>query len=440
MGRAVNTAALRIPAFDGLWDDVMGHRKSEFWMKGGRGSTKSSFISLCIVLLVVQNPWANAVCVRRFGNTLRDSVYAQISWAISELGLSEWFDDRKSPLEFVYRPTGQRIVFRGLDDPLKAKSVKFDRGYCAISWFEELDQLRGWDDVSSALKSFRRGGDAFWTFYSYNPPKSAWNWVNEKAEEMAAKPGCSVHHSTYLDVVEGGHADWLGRPFVDEAEYLRDTNETAYRWEMLGEVTGTGGNVFDNIKAEPITDAEIAGFEHFRNGVDWGWFPDPWRFVRCAYVKRTRSLYVFEEHHEVRKEAVETARIVRAALTYPDRPGDEPRYHRQRVWCDDTADGKQQMATYRREEGLDARPARKGSMRDLSYQWLAGLREIVIDPVRCPLTLKEFRLKEFERDKDGRWCSGIPDGEDHSIDAVRYAVMEDVIETVKGRDGNRSYG
>ena len=82
---------------------------------------------------------------------------------------------------------------------------------------------------------------------------------------------------------------------------------------------------------------------------------------------------------------------------------------------------------WRRELGLRVRTARKSNMRRLSYEWLAGLREIVIDPVRCPLAYEEFRLKEFERDRDGTWVDEIPDGNDHSIDAVRYAVMDDVL-------------
>ena len=97
------------------------------------------------------------------------------------------------------------------------------------------------------------------------------------------------------------------------------------------------------------------------------------------------------------------------------------------IWADDTPDGKQSMAVWRRELGLRVRPARKSNMRRLSYEWLAGLREIVIDPVRCPLAYEEFRLKEFERDRDGTWVDEIPDGNDHSIDAVRYAVMDDVL-------------
>lgn len=422
----VNVAPLIIKAFHAMFEAVMSGCGGEWWMKGGRGSTKSTFISLCIVLITVTFPFANGVVVRRFSNTLRDSVYAQVCWAIAVLGLEGHFICHASPMEIIYKPTGQKLVFRGMDDPLKMKGVKFTKGYCAIIWFEELDQFASWEAVRSALKSFRRGGSVFWTFYSYNPPKTLWSWVNKQALEMERKPRCTVHHSTYLDVVEGGHAEWLGEDFVAEAEWLRDTNETAYRWEMLGEITGTGGSVFDNIRDTRMSDEDVRSFDNFRNGIDWGWFPDPWRFVRCHFDKRSRELYIFDEREAFRKEARDTGRLVVDALTYADEEGGKPRYHAQTVWTDDTPDGKQQTAVYRRKYSLKARPARKGNMRDLSYRYLAGLRAIHIDPVRCPRAYEEFTLKEFERDRNDEWIDEIPDGNDHSIDAVRYAMMEDV--------------
>ena len=167
-----NAADLVIPTFHDVLGDIFAHGHTHYWLHGGRGSTKSSFISLAIVLLVVHFPYANAVVVRRFGNTLRDSVYQQILWAISSLGLEAYFKTKLSPMEITYLPTGQRIVFRGADDPLKLKGIKFTKGFPAICWFEELDQFDGIEAVCSILNSLRRGGDSFWIFYSYNPPRT----------------------------------------------------------------------------------------------------------------------------------------------------------------------------------------------------------------------------------------------------------------------------
>lgn len=414
-----------IERFHPILGDVFaedGH--SEFWMQGGRGSTKSSFIGIAIVLLIVNHPFANAVVLRRYGNTLRDSVYNQTLWAIEELGLAQWFHATVSPMEITYMPTGQRIAFRGLDDPLKAKGTKFAVGYCAVQWFEELDQFDNWDMVSSALRSFRRGGSRFWTFYSYNPPQTMWSWVNAQALEMERKQTCLVNHSTYLDVIEGGHADWLGPAFIEDAEYEREEHPTHYRWEFLGEITGTGGQVFENLRKVTLTDEEIRAFDNPRNGVDWGWFPDPWRFVRCEWQPGRRRLVIYDERSANKRTPEQTAQTVRDALTYADRDGEEAYYHAQGVLCDDA--NPADIAVYHRA-GIRARAAGKGNMRKPSYYWLAGLREIAIDPARCPLTFEEFALCEFDKDKDGNWIDDFPDGHDHSIDAVRYAVMREVM-------------
>ena len=161
--------------------------------------------------------------------------------------------------------------------------------------------------------------------------------------------------------------------------------------------------------------------------MDWGWFPDPWRFVRCGWEPGERRLTIFGELSANRKTPSETAALVVGALTYADEPGEDSHLHDELIWCDDTPDGKQSMAVWRREAGLRVRPARKSNMRRLSYEWLAGLREICIDPERAPLAHEEFRLKEYDRDRDGTWVDEIPDGNDHSIDAVRYAMMDDVL-------------
>lgn len=149
--------------------------------------------------------------------------------------------------------------------------------------------------------------------------------------------------------------------------------------------------------------------------------------MRCGWEPSERRLTIFEELSANRKAPSETSAMVVDALTFADEPDGDAFLHNELFWCDDTPDGKQSMAAYRREFGLRARPARKSNMRRLSYEWLAGLRETCIDLVRAPLVYEEFRLKEYMRDKDGTWVDEIPDGNDHSIDAVRYAVMDDVL-------------
>lgn len=421
MGRPrVNAAALVIRAFHALYRQIMSGG-GEWWMKGGRGSTKSSFISLCIVILVVAHPFANAVVVRRVGNTLRDSVYEQICWAVSALRLERWFLCKVSPMEIVYLPTGQRIVFRGLDDPIKLKSTKFRKGYCAVLWFEELDQIEGWAQVSSVIKSMRRGGDVFWTFYSYNPPRSKSCWVNEKALEMERKPGCTVHHSTYLDVIESGHADWLGRDFIEEAEWQRKTDPKGYEWEMLGVPVGNGGDVFDNAVFREVTDAELDAFDNMRCGQDFGWYPDPWHFTISEWQPARRRLVTWYEDRYNKLQPWEQAERILDALTWSDDGESAPVLHGTYVLSDDA---EPQTIAAQREHGVNAKASGKGGMRDASYRFLQSV-EWVIDPVRCPRLAKEVREKQYDQSPDGEWLNSIPDGNDHGIDSVRYATMRE---------------
>lgn len=419
-----NIADLLAPVYGGLVADVLGHGHTDYWMDGGRGSMKSSTVSILIVVLLVSRPMTNATVFRRYGNTLRSTVYEQMLWAIHALGLDAWFRASRAPLEITYLPTGQKVAFVGLDDPRKSKGTVFPVGYSAIQWFEECDEIDGWEVIQSTLRTFRRGGgDAFWTFYTYNPPKTLWSWVNRQALEMERKPDACRLHTTYLDVVEGGRGPWLGEQFIQDADYERAEHPLQYRWEFLGEVTGTGGSVFDNIAEVRLTDEDIRGFDNHRNGLDWGWFPDPWRFVRCEWQPGLRRLVLFAELSANRTIPEETAEMVRGALTWRDEGKGEPVYHRELVSCD-SAD--QTSINVYRKRGINARAAEKGNMRRRSYEWLAGLREIAIDPERCPRAWEEFRLCEYAKDRAGEWVDDVPDGNDHSIDAVRYAMMRDI--------------
>lgn len=388
-----------------LYDDLKRDGHAEYWLKGGRGSTKSSFISLVIVRGLLADPNANAIIYRKVGNTIKDSVYSQMLWAIDQLGLAPWFQAKVSPFELIYKPTGQRVLFRGADDPLKSKSIKLQHGYFRYLWFEELSEFRGMEDVRTIKQSVFRGVDRGVTLYSYNPPKSAQNWVN--AEALKSVTGRLVHHSTYLDVPP----DWLKEAFISEAARLKESNERAYRNEYMGEVTGTGGTVFDNLVLREISGAEIGGFGATYAGLDFGWFPDPLHFVRCAYDPARRRLCIFDEYRTVKTSNADAYRMLveKKQLT----PAEEV--------IADSAEMK--SVNDMRSYGMRCVAATKGpgSVR-ASMRWLQALNEIVIDPARCPEAAKEFAQYEYERTRDGEFVDAYPDANNHAIDAVRYAL------------------
>lgn len=383
----------------------------EYYLEGGRGSTKSSFISEKIIELLENNPKMCAVVLRKVKDTLKDSVFAQIEWAIDTLaetypGLKDRYKLTKSPLEITNTRTGQVIYFRGADDYGKIKSLKTPKDmYVGITWYEEFDQFAGMMEVRKINQSLIRGGDDFIQFYSYNTPASSQHFVN--IEKIIPKDSRIVHLSDYRNVPK----KWLGQAFIDEAEFLKETNEKLYRNEYLGEMTGVGGNVFENVELREITDAEINTFDYTYQGLDFGWFPDPLAWVKCHFNPSQRTLYIYDEfvvnkmsnadvweHLKADKGVTEDDLII-ADSAEPKSIGDFKAY------------------------GALMKGAEKGAGSvDYSMKWLSSLAKIVIDQRRCPVSAQEFSTYEFEQDKDGNFISGYVDADNHCIDATRYAL------------------
>ena len=403
------------PFYD-LLDDVLNERHTHYWLKGGRGSTKSSFIGITIPLKIMidfQNGiFSNAVVLRKVGDTLADSVYAQIIWGIEQLGVSEYWEVKVSPLQLKYKPSGQVIKFRSSnnkDDYRKLKSTKFQKGFCKYVWFEELDEFFGMEEVRNILQSLLRGGSGYQVFYSYNPPKMLSNWVN--AEVLNEREDRIIHSSTYLDVP----VEWLGEQFIIEAEHLKKTNELAYRNEYLGEATGTGGAVFTNLKIREITDKEIKQFDNILDGNDFGYAVDPNCYLQMHYDKTRKRLFIFNEIYKVgmsNKQLALEIKKIKIGHSY--------------ITCD-SAEPKSiaELKTY----GLLVKAAKKGpDSIDYGIKFLQNLEEIVIDNRRCPNAAREFSGYEYEKDKFGSFISKYPDKNNHSIDAARYGIEDYTIQ------------
>ena len=382
---------------------ALKHRYTHYEASGGRGSGKSSWASLTVVRLVMEHPDVHALVMRKVANTLRDSVYTQYRWAIEQLGVSEFWEARKSPLELIYRPTGQKILFRGADDPMKIKSIKPPFGYIGITHFEEKDQFAGRAEIDSILQSTMRGGREFWNFETYNPPRSKDNWANKDSREE--RPNRVRHQSTYLELDD---PDWLGEAFIAEAEDLRQRDEGRYQNEYLGIPVGIGGSVFENLELRVITDEELRRFDRIFQGVDWGWFPDPYAFVRLHYDKTRETIYLIDEHFGNKLTNEQSAKWI-LEHGYNDVP----------TTCD-SAEPKS-VSDYR-SLGVNAKEAIKGpSSVDYGMKWLQS-RTIVIDKRRTPHAYEEFVNYEFEKNRADEWISGYPDKNNHTIDAVRYAL------------------
>ena len=383
----------------------------EYYLEGGRGSTKSSFISEKIIEILENNPRMCAVVLRQVKDTLKDSVYAQLEWAIDTLSetyphIKNDYKLTKSPLEITKQSTGQKIYFRGADDYGKIKSLKPPKDmYIGVTWYEEADQFKGMNEIRKINQSLIRGGDDFIQFYSYNTPASSQHFIN--VEKIIPKESRIVHLSDYRNVP----VKWLGQAFIDEAEFLQSVNEKLYQNEYLGLMTGTGGVVFENVELREIKDKEIETYDYIYQGMDFGWFPDPLAWTKCCYNPAQRTLYIFDEFvvNKMSNADVWNALKEKKGVTEDD------------IITADSAEPKS-IGDFR-SYGSAMRGAEKGAGSvEYSMKWLSALAKIVIDPKRCPVSAQEFSTYEYQQDKDGNYISGYIDADNHCIDSIRYAL------------------
>ncbi|MPM89866.1 hypothetical protein SDC9_136981 [bioreactor metagenome] len=355
------------------------------------------------------------MALRKVKDTLHDSVFEQLVWAIEALGAGAFWDIPKSQLVLTYRPTGQKILFRGADKPKKIKSIKFARGYCKYIWFEELDEFAGMEEIRMINQSLMRGGEKFVVFYSYNPPKSVNSWVNLEAQMTLE--GRIRHHSTYLTVPPA----WLGEQFLIEAEHLKAMKPEAYRHEYLGEITGTGGEVFTNVRIREITEEEIKTFQVIRRGLDEGYAVDPLSYHTYSYDRKRKTLYIFEEVYAVGMSNRKAYEEIRKR-----NPNNDP------VNADSAAP---RFISELRQYGLRVAPVKKGpDSVEYGIKFLQDLEAIVIDDRRCPNAAREFLNYELEKDANGNFKAQFPDKDNHCIDDARYALN---YECLKWRDERR---
>lgn len=392
---------------------ILSRKYDDYDFTGGRGSLKSSSCGLIVIDQIERNPLFCGLAVRQVKDTLRDSVYEDIKAAIDRLNdFYPWLaDDYKcttSPMIIIKKSTGQKIFFRGGDDPGKIKSIKPPKDmHIGIVWVEEADQLRGAEALRNIKQSAFRGGDDGILIRSYNTPRSQQHFINK--EKLENNPRRVIHHSHF----KNAPPEWLGKRFYDDAEHLKATNPKAYAHEYDGEAVGNGTDVFENVTLRRITDEEINSFGSYYYGIDHGYNPDPFHFSEVAYVANERRLYIYGE---IRQWKMTTENIAKLLIErFPSRP-----------WMTaDNAGQSNRTNADLRAHGLNILAANQkpGSV-NYSTEWLAMLTEIVIDPERCPYNAEEFISYEYERTKDGDIISAYPDKDNHGIDSVRYAMCD----------------
>ena len=402
--------------FHEFWRVINSNKYLFHVLKGGRASAKSTHIAIWLVLALMKYP-VTCLCIRKVGNTLAESVFEQLKEAIDILNVGHVWKIQKSPLQLIYIPRGNKFIFRGADDPAKIKSIKMSKFPIAFVWFEELAEFKTEDEVSTIVNSVLRAelppGLSYKVIYSYNPPKRKQSWVNKKFETQFIPDNTYIHHSTYLD---NPH---ISKAFIEEANEVKKKNEFKYRWEYLGEPIGSGVVPFSNLEFRTITDEEIASFDNIRQGNDFGYATDPMAFVRLHYDKKKRIIYFIDEIYGVKMSIRELATRIKAKK-YDDYP----------VICDSA---EPRSIAELKEHGIQALKAKKGpGSIEFGENWLDDLEAIVIDNKRTPNVAKEYENIDYQTDKDGNIRPKLEDKDNHTIDATRYALENDMKNKSKG--------
>lgn len=401
------------PVYVPLHEDIQAQRHSIYNLPGGRGSGKSSVASLEIVNGIMNDRTASGICFRRVGATLRESVFAQIEWAIDTLDASDLWTLTTSPMRAVYKPTGQAIIFRGLDEATKLKSIRAPgKSYFRFIWYEEACELPGERTLRNVTQSVQRGGKVFTIFRTFNPPISLNNWMNQLVNVPDDRALTLRTDYTMMP------REWLGEAFIEEAEHLKTVNPDAYEHEYMGEPIGAGGEVFPNVTVRTITDEEIAGMGYFYDGVDFGFTTDPACYIRVSYNRKTEELFLLDEIYRRGLRNTQLSELIQekykawskvmpiadgATTLYADSA--EPKSIADLRYC-----GLPATAAYKRPDAVRYR-----------VNWLQH-RKIIIDPARTPNAYKEFTEYEYTTDKDGNITGELPDANNHTIDAVAYSL------------------
>lgn len=400
--------------------EVIGKGYGAFWrfrgryrvVKGSRASKKSKTTALNLITRMMQYPQANTLVVRKVFRTLKDSCFTELKWAIHRLGVDAWWGIRESPLEMTYLPTGQKIYFRGLDDPLKVTSITVENGYLCWCWIEEAYEImdeRAFDMLDESI----RGGIPKETglFKQITLTFNPWNekhWLKARFFDAPPDPDILALTTNYLC------NEWLDQADLKVFETMRENNPRRYQVAGLGGWGIVEGLVFENWKEEAFETAAIAKKPDVVSafGLDFGYTNDPTALFCGLVSQEEKTIWVFDELYE-------KALSNRAICDRVTAMG----YAKERIRAD-CAEPK--SIDELRELGLSRiTPARKG--RDSinnGIQYIQDYR-IVIHP-RCVNFLTEISNYTWAEDKFGGKLNRPIDAFNHLMDAMRYA-LEDVL-------------
>lgn len=395
--------------------DVVGKGYGTYWnwkgryrvVKGSRASKKSVTTALNFICRMMEYPESNLLVIRKTGRTIHDSCFNQLLWAIHRLGVDAFWSSKETPLEITYKPTGQKIFFRGLDDPLKVTSITVEHGNLCWMWIEEAYEIQNQDDFDMLDESIR-GEVPDGLFKQITITFNPWNqkhWLKKKFFDNPDPEMLSMTTNYTCN-------EWLDESDRKLFELMKVNNPRRYRVAGLGEWGVSEGLVYENWREEPFDIDQIRRIPSVRSmfGLDFGYTNDP-SALFCGLIDiKAKTLWVFDEMYQ---RGMSNEMIYKKIF--------EMGYAKEKI----RADSSEPKSIDRlRELGLsNIRPARKG--KDSINNGIDYFQDfqIIVHP-RCVNFITEICNYAWDVDKSGKKLNKPIDDFNHLMDAMRYAGEE----------------
>lgn len=394
---------------------VIGKGYGAFWrsknfyrvVKGGRGSKKSKTTALWYIVNILKYKWANVLVIRRYSNTNKQSTYTDLKWAANRLKVSHLFRFNESMPEITVKATGQKIIFRGLDDPLKITSITVDKGILSWLWLEEAYQVESQDKFETLVESIRGSVDNEDFFKQVTITFNPWS------ERHWLKPAFFDEETRKKDVFSDTTTykcnEWLDNQDIDRYEDLWRTNPRRAAVVANGDWGIVEGLVFENFEVLDFDINEtIKRIGETTAGIDFGFTHDPTTFPRLAVDLINKELWIYAEHYEHAMTTEDIFQMIK---------------NNNMLDAYITADSSEQrLIAELRNKGvrrINASIKGAGSINagiDFMKQF-----KIYIHPI-CEKTIEEFDTYIYRQDKDGKWLNTPIDDNNHIIDAIRYSL------------------
>lgn len=410
--------------------EQIGKGYNRFWnnkqfyrvVKGSRGSKKSKNTALNFIKRIMKYPWSNLLVIRRYSNTNKQSTYTDLKWAAHKLGVGHLFKFNESMPEITYLPTGQKILFRGLDDPLKITSIAVDVGILSWAWFEEAYQFEDVAAVDTVIESIRGSHDDPTFFkqitFTFNP-WSERHWLKREFFDKETQ-----RRDTFADTTTYRCNEWLDDVDRQRYEDLYRTNPRRARIVCDGDWGVAEGLVFENFKVVDFDPIEkIKQIQEITHGQDYGFTNDPTTHVSSVVDLDNKEIWIYDEHYELAMttqnifDMVKEKELLNASIT-----GDS---QEARLIAELKSKGVKRI--HRSVKG------RNSVNQGISF--LQGFK-IYIHP-SCENTIEEFNTYTFTKNKEGKWTNEPIDDNNHLIDALRYSCER--YHLGKGKDKGEKY-